>query len=252
MEYGERIIGKDMQGPDVAELQTRLAGFRGTLPDGQFGSGTELQVQQFQVDVMKMASPTRVVDRATYLAIDEFARRFPIDFNQLKCPCGTCGGFGRKQFKGQYLGAPGVEANHRYEYPGIHRMILWASRAAFFYHPQHRFSFSSGYRCSVDNLKHNRNTTNHCGKAVDLDIALGPNETKRDDADKCNAIRAKLVEVSSAQIGWAAKNRKAFEPSDIAPTWVHYDVRQYEPAYLQDEAFCTDTAGLDRLKPIKV
>ena len=38
----------------------------------------------------------------------------------------------------------------------------------------------------------------------------------------------------------------------ITPTWVHYDVRAYEPEFLRDEFFCTDTAGLDKPLPIKV
>jgi len=251
--YGERVLQKDMKGPDVAELQLRLAGFRGTVPDGDFGSGTELQLQKFQQDVMKMANPTRVVDRATFIAIDQFAQRYPIDFKQLKCPCGTCSGFGRGLFRGQYLqGGQGQEINNLYEYPGIHRMLLWAVRAVYFYLPEHQFSFSSGYRCSVDNQQHKRTSTNHHGKAVDLDIALKAGESKRDDAVKCDAVRGKLVELSNAQIGWTAANRKALEPSSIAPTWVHYDVRQYDAIYLADSYFCKDADSLDKPMAIKV
>ena len=251
--YGERVLQKDMQGPDVVELQIRLAGFRGTLPDGDFGSGTELQVQKFQTDVMKVSSPTRIVDRDTYLAIDAFAKRYPLNFAQLKCPCGQCGGFGRGQFKDTYVpGGEGQEQFNHYEYPGIHRLILWAARAVFHYLPEHSFVFSSGYRCNIDNQQHQRTTTNHRGKAIDLDISLRAGESKRDDADKCNAVRGKIVEVSNAQVGWDAKNRKALEPANIAPTWIHYDVREYERKYLADEFFCKDLAGLDRLTPIKV
>jgi hypothetical protein len=242
-----------MQGPDVVELQIRLAGFRGTAPDGDFGSGTELQLQKFQQDFMGMATPTRVVDRATYLAIDDLARKFPIDFTKLRCPCGQCGGFGKGLFKDIYVpGGEGQEVSHHYEYPGIHRMILWAARALFHYMPEHQFTFNSGYRCHVDNEKNKRTTTNHMGKAVDIDIVLQAGESKRDDADKCNEVRGKLVELSNAQIGWSARNRKSLEPPDIAPTWVHYDVRQYERKFLTDEYFCKDLTGLDNLLPIQV
>lgn len=251
--YGERVLVKGMNGPDVVELQIRLAGFRGTMPDGDFGSGTELQVQKFQQDVMKSDAPSRVVDGDTFRAIDDFARRFPIDFNQLRCKCGQCAGFGNGRFKGRYMpGGEGLERNHRYEYPGLHRMLLWAARAVHFYCPEHRFAFTSGYRCSVDNQQHQRTSTNHHGKAVDLDIALQPGESKRDDLAKCNAVRGRLVELANAQVGWAAKNRKALEPAEIAPTWVHYDVREYEAPYLRDEFFCRDLAGLDQVLPIKV
>jgi hypothetical protein len=251
--YGERVLAKDMEGPDVVELQLRLAGFRGTLIDGQFGPGTELQVQKFQQDVMQMAAPTRVADRDTFVAIDAFAKRWPIDFKTLRCPCGQCGGFGRGLFRDTYVpGGEGQEQFNHYEYPGIHRLILWAARAVFHYLPEHRFVFNSGYRCSIDNQQHNRTTTNHRGKAVDIDIVLQPGETKRDDADKCEAVRGRIVELSNAQVGWAAKNRKSLEPPDIAPTWIHYDVRQYDRASLADEFFCKDLAGLDRVLPIRV
>jgi len=250
-QYGERELKRKCKGPDVAELQLRLAGFRGTVPDGDFGPGTERQVMSFQGDFMGIA-PTGVVDRATMRAIDAFASRFPIDFKALKCRCGECGGFGKRRFKGSYIaGKPKVEAFHRYEYPGVHRMLLWAVRAAFFYLPQHKFVVSSAYRCSLDNKQHGRSSTNHHGKAIDLDVPLRPGETKRDDMLKCDAIRGLLVETAHAQIGWDAANRKALEPSHIAPTWVHYDVRCYEPKYLGDEMFCTTLKQLDNRRPIR-
>ncbi|EFF75533.1 putative peptidoglycan binding domain protein [Achromobacter piechaudii ATCC 43553] len=249
-DYGSRPLSIGMQGADVEELQLRLAGFRGTLLDGEFGPGTTLQVSKFQADFMGKSSPSGVADTATFEAIDAFADNFSVDFSQLQCRCGECEGFGRGKFKGKYLGNQKTEAFHLYEYPGIHRMLLWAVRAARFYMPEHRFSFSSGYRCSADNQQHHRNTTNHCGKAVDLDIALRAGETKQDDAMKCHAIRGRLVELSNAQVGWAAKNRKSLEPDDVAPTWVHYDVRSYEPRYLEDRYFCRDLAGLNARAPI--
>ena len=46
-------------------------------------------------------------------------------------------------------------------------------------------------------------------------------------------------------------NRKALEPSHIAPTWVHYDVRCYEPRYLQDRMFCRTRKQLDGRRPIR-
>ena len=252
MDYGERELKRDCDGPDVVELQIRLAGFRGTLPDGGFGPGTERQVMSFQRDCMKLPAPTGIVDRATLQAIDAFADRYPIDFNALKCPCGQCGGFGRGQFKGSYLaGQPHTEAFHRYEYPGVHRMLLWAVRAAFFYMPEHRFTITSGYRCSIDNVQHGRTTTNHHGKAIDIDIVPQPGESKQDDMDKCDAARGCLVSTADAQVGWSAANRKALEPSNIAPTWVHYDVRCYEARYLQDDWFCRTLKDLDARKPVR-
>jgi len=253
MTYGDRVLQQGVRGDDVAELQLRLAGFRGTLLDGDFGPGTALQVKAFQRDVMRLSQPSGVVDRATFQAIDAFADRFPIDFRQLRCPCGVCDGFGQGRFKGLYMpGGKGLEQFHRYEYPGIHRLILWAARALFAYREDVQFLFSSGYRCAVENERKGRTTTNHHGKAVDIDTVLPPGMGKREDMERCNAIRGLLVEKANAQIGWLARNRKSLEPADIAPTWVHYDVREYEPAYLRDEFFCRDLAGLNRRLPIKV
>ena len=250
--YGERPLTRGCKGPDVVELQVRLAGFRGTVPDGDFGPGTERQVMNFQRDYMRRREPTGVVDRATMRAIDRFARAYPIDFRRLRCPCGRCGGFGQGLFRGRYHpGRPHVEAFHRYEYPGMHRMLLWAVRGVFFYHPEHRFVITSGYRCSVDNEKHGRSSTNHHGKAIDLGIAPRRGEDPRDGMNKCDAVRGRIVETAHGQIGWNAPNCKALEPSGIAPTWVHYDVRCYEPKYLGDEMFCTTLKALDDRRPIR-
>jgi len=251
MEYGERELRRGNKGPDVAELQLRLAGFRGTVPDGDYGPGTERQVMNFRRDFMGEGRPSGVVDRDTMRAIDRFARQFPINFLKLKCPCGTCGGFGRGRFKGKFAERkPKLEAFNLYEYPGVHRMLLWAVRAVFFYLPEHQFTVTSGYRCETDNRNHGRSSTNHRGKAIDVDVPLLPDEDKRDDMTKCDAIRGRIVETANAQIGWTASNLKSLEPSNIAPTWVHYDVRSYEPKYLKDEMFCTTLKELDNRKPI--
>jgi len=251
MDYGQRELKRGCKGPDVVELQIRLAGFRGTVPDGDFGPGTERQVMNFQRDYMGRGAPTGIADRATLRAIDRFADDYPFDFKELKCPCGKCGGFGKGQFKGRYFaGRPRAEAFHRYEYPGIHRMLLWAVRAVFLYLPEHRFVITSGYRCSIDNTNNKRSSTNHHGKAIDLDIVLKPGEDKRADMNKCDAARNRISATGNAQVNWGTPNCKALEPSHIAPTWVHYDVRCYEPKYLNDAAFCTTLAGLNDRRQI--
>lgn len=251
-QYGDRALKRGCKGPDVVELQVRLAGFRGTVPDGDFGPGTERQVMSFQRDFMRMREPTGVADRKTFLAIDRFARAYPIDFDKLRCPCGRCGGFGSGQFRGEYIeGKPRTEAFHRYEYPGVHRMLLWAVRAARFYMGEGQLVITSGYRCVQDNANHRRTTTNHHGKAIDVQFAPGSGPRGKVTAEDCDAARGRIVETADAQVGWGARNRKALEPANIAPTWVHYDVRCYEPKYLGDEMFCTTLAGLDNRKPIR-
>lgn len=244
MAWGDPLTRGD-KGVEVVELQMRLAGFRGTLPDGDYGPGTELQVMTFQRDVMGQATPSGHADAATLAAIAAFGAAFPIDFGQLACRCGLCGGFGRGLFKGKYRGTLKAEAFHRYEYPGIHRMLLWACRAAMFYASPKGWSLTvnSGYRCSEDNRQHGRSSTNHHGKAIDMDIVGAP--SKLIDRERCNALRGLLVEKANAQVGWSAANRKALEPADIAPTWVHYDVRSYDAKFLADRYFVKTRAALD-------
>jgi hypothetical protein len=248
MEFGERTIQRGMSGRDVEELQIRLAGFRGTVPDGGYGPGTELQVEKFQQDYMHMRQPTGIVDERTFTALQRFAEEFPLDFNALRCPCGVCAGFGRGRFKRVYrTGSPKTEAFHRYEYPGIHRMILWAVRAAMFYARDYGPVITSGYRCGVRNEQVGRSTTNHHGKAIDLDVTNRPGDDRHADMRRCDEVRGILIETADAQIGWNAHNRKALEPADIAPTWVHYDVRCYDAKYLDDRFFCRSRAELDAL-----
>lgn len=247
MAYGDREMKFGDEGPDVTELQMRLAGFRGTIPDGQFGAGTQLQVAKFQEDFMAMQPASGVADRNTLAGIGKFAERYPIDFGALKCPCGVCGGFGRGQFKDQYRpGVPKTEQSYLYEYPGIHRMVLWALRAVLFYcRDDYKFAITSGYRCSERNKQQGRTSTNHHGKAVDFEPVDPPATDKREDMRRCDLIRGVIVEKSTAQIGWGAANRKSLEPSDIAPTWVHYDVRSYAREYLADGYFCRTLTELD-------
>ena len=252
MQYGQRIIQRGLKGTDVEELQIRLAGFSGASPDGAFGLGTELQVIQFQKDVMEMDEPTGIVDRETMEAIDTFAETYPIDFDALKCPCGVCDGFGQGRFKGKYRGSIKTERAYLYEYPGIHRMLLWAVRAAFFYNPDYTFTITSGYRCGVRNEQAKRSSTNHHGKAIDIDVLGEADEDKRDDMKRCKKIRNVIIETANAQLGWGARNRKSLEPDNMAPTWVHYDVRSYVSKYLEDRFFCKTLEQLDNTQSIEI
>ncbi len=246
---GSGVLGRGATGPTVEALQLRLAGFRGTVWDGDYGPGTELQVVTFQRDYMRLATPSGAVDPATRAALARFAAEYPVDFTALRCRCGQCSGFGLGQFAGEYqVGMPRTEAYHRREYPGMHRAILHAMRAASFYASRAghgRAHVNSAYRCWFDNLANQRTSTNHMGKAIDLDFDLRPGEDKRDDRDRCDAVRGLLVEMGNFQVGWSGANRKALEPSEIAPTWVHMDVRAYAPRYLEDRFFVRSAEELD-------
>ena len=249
MGFANRPLERGDKGEDVVELQLRLSGFRGTLWDGDFGPGTELQVVTFQRDVMGLENPSGVVDSDTFDALQTFASDFPIDFQPIRCPCGRCSGFGQDRFKGSYRsGKPHIEAFHRREYPGIHKAILHAYRGACFYLRDTGMPLpilTSGYRCWVQNEAKGRKSTNHMGKAMDIDLPMQRGDDKRDDQNRCDDARGILVERGGFQIGWLAANRKALEPSNIAPTWIHMDVRCYESKYLADQFFVTSGAALD-------
>jgi hypothetical protein len=249
MEFNSEHLEKGSKGPAVEELQIRLAGFRGTVWDGDFGPGTELQVITFKKEYMNLADPTGIVDSSVFNALKDFAKEFPIDFDKLKCPCQECEGFGRGQFKNEYRsGKPEIEAYHQLEYPGIHKAILHSYRAAQFYAKHQKLElpfFTSGYRCHINNDKKKRKSTNHMGKALDCDFPLGANEDKRDDTIRCENFRGLLVEKSNFQIGWNGRNKKSLEPSHIAPTWIHMDVRSFSPKYLDEKYFVTTEQALD-------
>jgi hypothetical protein len=238
-----RCINRGCKGRDVQELQIRLSGFQGGVPDGDFGPGTERQVMVFQRDFMGLSQPNGEADMATLEALEVFAGQYPLPWEQLACPCGKCGGFGQSLGKGEYrAGKPSVEAYHQYEYPGIHRSLLWALRAIMFYHPRLPLQISSGYRCSVNNRVHKRTSTNHHGKAIDIAIAGHQQDKKR----QANRLRDDIVRQCNAQMAWSFANKKSLEPANIAPTWVHLDVRCFAPEFLADEHFCSSPVELDR------
>ena len=81
-----------------------------------------------------------------------------------------------------------------------------------------------------------------------MDFIPRPGEDKRGDSLRCDGVRGLVVEKSNFQIGWGARNRKSLEPSDIAPTWLHMDVRSYAPGYLDDGFFVKGGEELDGFK----
>jgi len=61
MEFGERELKRSCKGPNVAEMQTRLVGFRGAVSDGDCGAGTERQSMNVQCDHIEKAALTGLV-----------------------------------------------------------------------------------------------------------------------------------------------------------------------------------------------
>jgi len=246
------IIGDE--GNVVLEINIRLAGFGGMLPTEKFTELTKNGVKQFQRDYMKMGVPMGEVDYNTLKAIDEFSEKYRENVSNYKCKCGSCGGFGKGQYKNQYQSTSKTEANHKYEYPGMHQSLLWAVSASRFYltkklnNEYSIRSVNSAYRCWEDNKKNNRSTTNHMGKAVDLHFDKNKNRTHDMDILRekiyCECIGApKQGGNSKYKFGWLP-NKFGLEPNkwadggNAANTWIHFDVREFnKDMYLKDEFF---------------
>lgn len=247
MTFGTDNLSKGSKGDAVVELQLRLAGFKGTVWDGDFGPKTELQVKAFQQDYMGIAEPDGIAGERTYAALDIFSQAHAPDFGRLVCTCNGCWGFGNGQFKGKYTGNDKKERYHKYEYPGIHKAIIHSYTALRFYSLTHDIGClfeTCGYRCWVRNSQKNRTSTNHMGKAIDCDYLMEDGDDKRDDIGRCNKARDLLVKESNFQVGWRDKNQKSLEPEIIAPSWIHMDVRSYEEKYLNDRFFVKNIVEL--------
>ena len=265
-----KTVKKGDKGEIVEEINIRLAGFGGGVPTDTFDETTEKKVRQFQNDYMKMDKPTGEVDDETAKAIDAFGEKYLIDFSQLKCNCQECLGFGLGKHKEMFAGD---EVYNKYEYPGIHRSLLWGIRGLMFYLESENnpclkiYRIDSGYRCHINNSHHinpitkaPRTSTNHMGKAADLHIATKDNAqtwhrptNEAVNLKLCNKVRDACQKMLNAQINWDGLNRFSLEPAEsktknaaTAPTWVHIDVRKFDRnKYLQDRFFCKDANKLN-------
>jgi hypothetical protein len=177
-------------------IQLVLSGFGGTTWDGILGNKTIQQIKQFQKDYMDDKVPDGIVGPITESAIKDFIKMYPLDFESLKCPNCSCGGFGEKG--------------------GIHVALLCTLKAIKFYTGE--LKITSGYRCELNNKKHGRKTTNHMGNAVDF------YNVKKDH-------RKVIIDKCNCQEGWSIKNKKSVEPGILTPTWVHIDLKTYDSSY---------------------
>ncbi len=249
--YGDcKVLKKGDKNELVREINIRLAGFGGNVPTDEFTQRTVDMVKQFQKDYMKVEQ-TGVVCGKMFKAIDEFDEKYIIPFNKIKCRCGGCTGFGKGKFTSQKQKGNIKELYRKYEYPGIHKTLLWTLKSTMFYlannDKSHKLKFgkiSSGYRCHIDNTQHNRSSTNHMGKA--LDVHFYKNNATSSSEKNCDIVRDKiLINRSGAQLRWGNSNKISLEPSEkdrigsefIATTWVHYDVREFDLEFLDDKFF---------------
>ena len=247
--YKKGDKGEDY-GKILQEINIRLAGFGGNVPSEDFTERTEKTVIQFQKDYMKIEEPSGEVDDKTLTAIDEFGKKFDMNFEQVKCKCGTCTGFGKGLYSNEKQKDSIKERKRKYEYPGIHRSLFWALKAIQYYlsdkYSSYNLKFgktSSGYRCHKDNSQHNRTSTNHMGKALDLHF-YKLNSSNSTEVN-CDKIRDLLILKSGAQLRWSGSDKFSLEPSTkdkkgnefLATTWVHIDVREFKKEFLKDDFF---------------
>ncbi len=235
----------------IREVNIRLAGFGGNVPTDEFTDRTEKMIRQFQKDYMKVPETGKICGNVLR-AIDDFGTRYNFNFPDVLCRCGECNGFGNNKFAEQKQDAGIAESGRKYEYPGVHRSLLWALRAVVFYTSVVEKdlnytvrSISSGYRCHNDNRQHHRSSTNHMGKA--LDIHFNKSGSRTQVVADIEEIRLKIY---NKYLGakWDWKNRNIFNLESTAvgaTTWVHYDVREFDLEYLEDKFFVKTLAAAD-------
>ena len=233
----------------VRELNIRLSGFGGNVPTDEFTDRTVTMVKQFQKDYMQV-KPTGIVCGKMFKAIDEFSDKYNFDFDNLKCPCGVCDGYGRGLSSSQKQKSSVLEKNRAYEYPGIHRSLVWTLKSTLFYLEKEstlnlKFGkISSGYRCQENNRQKRRRSTNHMGKAIDVHFYKKNGSVSTEQ--NCDLVRDKiLIAKSGAKLRWSNSNVFSLEPSTkdrigtefIAKTWVHFDTRSFKLEFLKDHFF---------------
>ncbi len=263
----------------IREINIRLAGFGGNVPTDEFTDQTEKMIKQFQRDYMKVPETGKICGNVLR-AIDEFSNKFDVSetvWSDLDCSCTTkntnttsklrvinelnnCKGWGDGTGKGTYK-TGNAEKDHKYEYPGIHRSLLFGFKATLFYlstHPTYKFrQISSGYRCRFKNYR----TTNHQGKAIDIQFKDTGNISGALQANipKLKTIRDDIFyKYLNSKTSWIdGTNNFCLEPiallyrpngkinDNYTYSWIHFDVREFEPIYLEDKYFCKNKSGLN-------
>ncbi|WP_419868510.1 glycosyl hydrolase 108 family protein [Chryseobacterium sp. CT-SW4] len=258
----------------IREINIRLAGFGGNIPTDEFTDRTEKMIKQFQRDFMKVEETGKICGNVLR-AIDDFSKTFDISNNvwgQLGCSCGTKGREvvsklrGIKELNKCEKFGDGTGSNtepekfNKYEYPGIHRSLLFGLKAILFYlSKQNTYSFglvSSGYRCRFKNFK----TTNHQGKAIDIQFNKGDWKIRGrlyKNITELKSIREEILyKYLNAKTSWIERNNFSLEPiglnsdntiidSNHTYSWIHMDVREFDKIYLDDKYFCKNVTTLN-------
>ncbi len=272
---GEKFcIKKGDKNELIREINIRLAGFGGNVPTDEFTDRTEKMIKQFQKDYMKVPETGKVCGNVLR-AIDEFSINFDISatvWNQIACSCSTkgkevvsklrgikevnkCAGYGDKTGENTE-----PEKSNKYEFPGIHRSLLFGLKAVLFYlSKQKTYSFgkiSSGYRCRFKNFK----TTNHQGKAIDIQFDKGKWQIRgqlyKNIAELTKIREDIFYKYLNAKTSWTEKNSFSLEPIGLQSdnkiidgnhtySWIHLDVREFDKKYMDDKYFCKNSTALN-------
>jgi len=134
-----------------------------------------------------------------------------------------------------------------YEYPGMHRSLMWAYKALLFYLEKEygdktsgKYTvkhIESGYRCRYQQTFQDASdglSFNHMGNAIDIHFYI---DGERDTVNKLSEIKTCVDNIREDVIrkymgvgagkGWEAGKIGIERASDGATTWVHMDVREF-------------------------
>lgn len=272
---GEKYcIKKGDKNEVIREINIRLSGFGGNIPTDEFTDRTEKMIKQFQKDYMKVPETGKVCGNVLR-AIDEFSTNFDLSatvWGQLGCSCTTKGKQATSKLRGikelnkcdKFGDKTGdntePEKSNRYEYPGIHRSLLFGLKALKFYlSKQSTYSLgkiSSGYRCRFKNFR----TTNHQGKAIDIQFDKGTWQIRgqlyKNIAELKKIREDFFYKYLNAKTSWTEKNNFSLEPiglnadnslvdSNHTYSWIHMDVREFDKKYLDDKYFAKGSSSLN-------
>ncbi|MFK7051049.1 hypothetical protein V3Q77_14305, partial [Flavobacterium davisii] len=256
---GERYcLKKGDKSELIREINIRLAGFGGNVPTDEFTDRTEKMIKQFQRDYMKVPETGKVCGNVLR-AIDEFTGKWAENIIKYKCLChasdskvlpkNRCGGYGK-----------GLKDEHS----GIHRSLLWGVSALKYYLSlQKKYSFnhiSAGYRCWAHNKTIPRTSTNHMGKAVDIQFLVDNKIVTgraKSNIEKLKSIRDSFyIKYLKAEEGWSVEDSVfRLEPigleKDHSYSWIHMDVTKYNN-YLDDKYFVKEQKEIEGEKLINL
>lgn len=243
---GKFCIKKGDKNELIREINIKLSGFGGNVPIDEFTDRTEKMVKQFQRDYMKIPETGKICGNVLK-SIDEFCNRWSEKVINYKCLCHASDSKVKQADR-----CPGYGKGLKNEHPGVHRSLMWGVSALKYYLSlQTSYKYrrtSAGYRCWAHNKSVPRTSTNHMGKAIDIQFDEGTyqiNGKVNRNLKPLRGIRDNFyIKYLKAEEGWtipSKNNNYRLEPigtgKDQSYSWIHMDVALFENSYLKDEYF---------------